>query len=129
MPPGSCRTSPSRWRCWGSMRPAAAGHDGASTNKLRPGRPWRTAGTSALSTCPAGRGCSARSKAGPARWSSTGWTRAGRSGSQRVSHGAIDRCAIYKAAVRAALPHAVLVVDHFLIVQLANAALPEVRRR
>ncbi|MBB6348531.1 transposase [Nonomuraea muscovyensis] len=31
--------------------------------------------------------------------------------------------------MRAALPHAVLVVDHFLIVQLANAALPEVRRR
>ncbi|WP_449061652.1 ISL3 family transposase, partial [Planomonospora algeriensis] len=47
----------------------------------------------------------------------------------QVTHVAIDMCTIFKAAVRAALPHAVLVVDHFHIVQLANAAVTEVRRR
>lgn len=38
-------------------------------------------------------------------------------------------CAVFKVAVRQALPHAVLVVDHFHLVQSANAALTEVRRR
>lgn len=48
---------------------------------------------------------------------------------EQVAHVAIDICTIFKAAVRAALPHAVLVVDHFHVVQLANAAVTEVRRR
>ncbi|WP_449066803.1 transposase, partial [Planomonospora algeriensis] len=48
---------------------------------------------------------------------------------EQVKHVAIDMCTIFKAAVRAALPHAVLVVDHFHLVQLANAAVTEVRRR
>ncbi|MEV0382760.1 ISL3 family transposase [Nonomuraea sp. NPDC050643] len=47
----------------------------------------------------------------------------------RVSFVAIDMCTIFKAAIRTALPHAVLVVDHFHIVQLANQAITEVRRR
>uniref|UniRef100_UPI0029C9B07D ISL3 family transposase n=1 Tax=Micromonospora sp. RTP1Z1 TaxID=2994043 RepID=UPI0029C9B07D len=42
---------------------------------------------------------------------------------------AIDMCTIFKSAVREALPHATLVVDHFHIVQLAHQALNEVRRR
>jgi transposase len=42
---------------------------------------------------------------------------------------AIDMCTIFKSAIRAALPHAQLVVDHFHIVQLANQTLTEVRRR
>lgn len=42
---------------------------------------------------------------------------------------AIDMCAIFKAAVRTAMPHATLVVDHDNVVQLANQALTEVRRR
>jgi transposase len=42
---------------------------------------------------------------------------------------AIDMSTVFKAAVRAALPHATLVVDHFHVVQLANAAVTEVRRR
>jgi transposase len=42
---------------------------------------------------------------------------------------AIDMCTIFKAAVRATLPRATLVVDHFHLVQLANTALTEVRRR
>ncbi|MEV0348353.1 transposase [Nonomuraea sp. NPDC050680] len=42
---------------------------------------------------------------------------------------AITMCTIFKAAVRAVLPHATLVVDHFRAVQLANQALTEVRRR
>jgi transposase len=42
---------------------------------------------------------------------------------------AIDMCTIFKAAIREALPHALLVVDHFHVVQLANKAVTEVRRR
>jgi len=46
-----------------------------------------------------------------------------------VRHVAIDMCTIFKSAVRQALPHARLVVDHFHLVQLANQTLTEVRRR
>lgn len=42
---------------------------------------------------------------------------------------AIDMCAAYRAAVREHLPDATLVVDHFHVVQLANQALSQVRRR
>jgi transposase len=42
---------------------------------------------------------------------------------------AIDMCTIFKSAIRQALPHATLVVDHFHVVQLAHQALNEVRRR
>ncbi len=42
---------------------------------------------------------------------------------------AIDMRTVFKAAIREALPHAMLVVDHFHIVQLANGAVTEVRRR
>ncbi len=38
-------------------------------------------------------------------------------------------CTIFKSAVERVLPHAQLVVDHFHLVQLANAAVTEVRRR
>jgi len=47
----------------------------------------------------------------------------------QVRYVAIDMCTIFKSAVREALPHAVLVVDHFHVVQLAHQALNEVRRR
>ena len=46
-----------------------------------------------------------------------------------VRHVVIDMCSVFKAAVTAALPHAVLVVDHFHLVQLANAVIDEVRCR
>jgi transposase len=42
---------------------------------------------------------------------------------------AIDMCTVFKAAVRASLPHARLVVDRFHVAQLANNAVTEVRRR
>lgn len=42
---------------------------------------------------------------------------------------AIDMCTIFKSAIRDALPQARLVVDHFHLVQLANQAVSEVRRR
>jgi transposase len=42
---------------------------------------------------------------------------------------AIDMCSVFASAVREALPHATLVVDHFHVVQLANKTLAEVRRR
>jgi transposase len=42
---------------------------------------------------------------------------------------AIDMCTIFKSAICRALPQAILVVDHFHLVQLANQTLTEVRRR
>jgi transposase len=48
---------------------------------------------------------------------------------EQVAFVAIDMCTIFKSAVRSVLPHAQLVVDHFHVVQLANTALTEIRRR
>jgi transposase len=42
---------------------------------------------------------------------------------------AIDMCSAYRAAVRADLPQATVVVDHFHVVQLANQTVSAVRRR
>ncbi|MFD1044311.1 transposase, partial [Kibdelosporangium lantanae] len=42
---------------------------------------------------------------------------------------AIDMCTVFKAAVRAALPQARLVVEPFHLVQLANQALTNAHRR
>jgi transposase len=42
---------------------------------------------------------------------------------------AMDPCAIYRAAVAEALPHARIVADHFHLVRLANQAVTDVRRR
>ncbi|MFI7232644.1 transposase [Nonomuraea angiospora] len=46
-----------------------------------------------------------------------------------ITHMAIDMCAIFRSAIRAALPHARIVVDHFHLVQLVKARLAELRRR
>ena len=60
----------------------------------------------------------------------TDWLDAqGQAWKNTVAFVAIDMCTAFKAAVRTALPHAVLVVDHFHLAQLANQALTEVRRR
>ncbi|TWH70731.1 transposase [Micromonospora olivasterospora] len=48
---------------------------------------------------------------------------------EQIQAVAIDMCTVFKAAVRQVLPHALLVVDHFHVVQLANRAVTEVRRR
>lgn len=48
---------------------------------------------------------------------------------ERIKFVAIDMSLAYAAAVRAALPHAVIVADHFHVVQLANRALTDLRRR
>ena len=42
---------------------------------------------------------------------------------------AIDQCAAYAHAVRAVLPHATIVVDHFHVQRLANDMVTKVRRR
>lgn len=47
----------------------------------------------------------------------------------QVRYVAIDMCTMFKSAVERVLPHAQLVVDHFHLVQLANACVTEVRRR
>src|SRR3954451_15158381 len=41
----------------------------------------------------------------------------------------MDPCATYRAAVAQALPHALIVADHFHLVRLANQAVTDVRRR
>ncbi|WP_433425785.1 ISL3 family transposase [Microtetraspora malaysiensis] len=46
-----------------------------------------------------------------------------------VTHVAIDMCTVFRSAIRTALPHAVIVVDHFHLVQLAITKLAELRRR
>ncbi|GIJ29004.1 hypothetical protein Vqi01_41660 [Micromonospora qiuiae] len=48
---------------------------------------------------------------------------------EQIGAVAIDMCTVFKAAVREALPHALLVVNHFHVVQLADRAVSEVRRR
>jgi transposase len=47
----------------------------------------------------------------------------------QVQYVAIDPCAVYRSAVTRALPHAVIVVDHFHLVRLANQAVTKVRQR
>ena len=47
----------------------------------------------------------------------------------QVKFVAIDPCAVYRTAVTRALPHAVIVVDHFHLVRLANQAVTKVRQR
>ncbi|MEV6152741.1 transposase [Nonomuraea sp. NPDC052129] len=42
---------------------------------------------------------------------------------------AIDPAACYRTAIRQALPHAVIVVDHFHLIALANKAVTAVRQR
>jgi transposase len=42
---------------------------------------------------------------------------------------AIDPCAVYRSAITRALPHAVIVVDRFHLVRLANQAVTRVRQR
>jgi transposase len=41
-----------------------------------------------------------------------------------IHHVAIDISATYRAAIRTGLPHAIVVVDHFPVVQLANRCSP-----
>lgn len=48
---------------------------------------------------------------------------------EQVHYVAIDMCTTFKSAIVRMLPHATLVVDHFHLVQLANATLTEIRRK
>ena len=76
---------------------------------------------------------------GPARRRTVGrraadvvdWLNAPRSPAFRagITHVAIDPAAAYAGAVRQALPDAVVVLDHFHLVQLANTMVTDVRRR
>jgi transposase len=47
----------------------------------------------------------------------------------QVQFVAMDPCAVYRSAVQRALPDAVIVVDHFHLVRLANQAVTKVRQR
>ncbi|MEU0413526.1 transposase [Streptomyces griseorubiginosus] len=46
-----------------------------------------------------------------------------------MRHVALDLSATYRAAIRTSLPQAIVVVDHFHVVHLANKMLFTVRRR
>jgi transposase len=60
----------------------------------------------------------------------TGWLDdRGQAWKDQVAFVAIDPCAVYRSAVAKALPHAVIVVDHFHLVRLANQAVTRVRQR
>jgi transposase len=60
----------------------------------------------------------------------TGWLEdRGQVWKNQVRFVAIDPCAVYRSAVERALPHAVIVVDHFHLVRLANQAVTRVRQR
>ena len=60
----------------------------------------------------------------------TGWLDdRGQDWKNRVAFVAIDPCAVYRSAVTRTLPHAVIVVDHFHLVRLANQAVTKVRQR
>jgi transposase len=59
-----------------------------------------------------------------------GWLEArGPEWKNQVRFVAMDPCAVYRSAVERALPHAVIVVDHFHLVRLANQAVTKVRQR
>ncbi len=59
-----------------------------------------------------------------------GWLDArGQDWKDQVKFVAIDPCAVYRSAVQRALPDAVIVVDHFHLVRLANQAVTRVRQR
>jgi transposase len=60
----------------------------------------------------------------------TGWLDdRGQDWKDQVGYVAIDPCAVYRSAITRALPHAVIVVDHFHLVRLANQAVTKVRQR
>ena len=60
----------------------------------------------------------------------TGWLdERGQAWKDTVTVVAIDPCAVYRTAITRALPHAVIVVDHFHLVRLANQAVTRVRQR
>ena len=60
----------------------------------------------------------------------TGWLDGrGQAWKNQVAFVAIDPCAVYRSAVTRSLPHAVIVVDHFHLVRLANQAVTKVRQR
>jgi len=60
----------------------------------------------------------------------TGWLEdRGQGWRDQVAFVAIDPCAVYRSAVSRALPQAVIVVDHFHLVRLANQAVTKVRQR
>jgi transposase len=60
----------------------------------------------------------------------TGWLEdRGPAWKDQVKFVAMDPCAVYRSAVERALPQAVIVVDHFHLVRLANQAITKVRQR
>jgi transposase len=60
----------------------------------------------------------------------TGWLDdRGKDWKDQVRFVAIDPCAVYRSAITRALPDAVIVVDHFHLVRLANQAVTRVRQR
>jgi transposase len=79
-----------------------------------------------------GAGRSTSSRAAPARFCATGWPPRARPGGPGVKIAALDPAAPYRSALtdpEVGLHNATLVLDHFHVSKLANAAIDDVRRR
>ena len=110
------------------MRPAAARRNGSTTPTT--GRWVRTERFETNFTDLSGTGRLLGQVAGRTGAAVTGWLDdRGQDWKNQVAFVAIDPCAVYRSAVTRALPHAVIVVDHFHLVRLANQAVTRVRQR
>ena len=127
----SSSASPSRRRCWAWTRPGSGARDGCPTGTMP------TAGSAGCARIRGGPGVDDHRQAGllgqvDGRTSAAvqAWL-AQRSPAFReaVEVVVIDPHAGYAAAVRAALPDAMIAVDHFHLVMLAKKAVTAVRQR
>ena len=110
------------------MRPAAARRSGSRTPRLAGG--CGPSGSRPTSPTLSGTGRLLGQVAGRTGKAVTGWLDdRGQDWKDQVKFVAIDPCAVYRSAVERALPHAVIVVDHFHLVRLANQAVTRVRQR
>ena len=110
------------------MRPAAGSRNGSGTPVT--GRWVRTERFETNFTDLSGRGRLLGQVAGRTGAAVTGWLEdRGQGWKDQVAYVAIDPCAVYRSAVTRALPCAVIVVDHFHLVRLANQAVTRVRQR
>ena len=119
-------------RCWAWTRPGSGGPAGCPTAPMLTagsGGGARIRGRPGSSTSLVIRPCWGRSTAGPAPRFRPGWPPAPQAFRAGIEVVVIDPHAGYAAAVRTALPDAVIAVDHFHLIMLANKTVTAVRQR
>jgi len=110
------------------MRPAVAGLVGPAARRRAPGS--SSSGSRPTSSTSAGRQGLLGQASGRRKDNVIGWLdERGQDWKDQVQIVAMDPCATYRAAIRQALPSALIAADHFHLVSLANKAVTEVRRR